>query len=478
LIDVRRIMNTSNRLGRLPLMLAICAVVAACLLPSAAHAQSSTTLGSGGELYSVRTGTYKDLFPGQAPPQGVDPLTTALALDVQPAGGLAKRYLVPGTAGSDVELLPGVLYEDAADTVYLIWERRVNNIHPILMLTGFRDGEFSAPLPLVSDTFSDKGHPLVAVSRDSYKVKSGDGSTQTRSRTVLHILWAQDSTAGVETFYAPVLFEDGVYAGTADPFRLNDLDNSDPAGIGFPLPAQLLNTPLLEIGRDGRTVTVGFVSPITQKMLTMELDALPAALSQLGDNARAQIIATGFKVNLANREQIADRVRAAILDLGAESFRPEVVQAIADKVWTTIVTSSPQQTLQALGDNARAQIIATGAQFSGRGLKSFGDNATKIAEVRQQPANGEPDSYPSQAIQFRLTSSRPAPNVGNTSGETRLFVSETGERVIASWLDAPNRLLYRVSDDGTWTDPREIKLSAGLTLKDAYAILDRRVRNQ
>jgi hypothetical protein len=79
-----------------------------------------------------------------------------------------------------------------------------------------------------------------------------------------------------------------------------------------------------------------------------------------------------------------------------------------------------------------------------------------------------------------MTSSRAVPNVGSGpgTGETRLFVSETGERAIASWLDvAGNQLFYRVSDDGTWSDPLTLKLSNNLSLKDAYGVLDQRVRS-
>jgi hypothetical protein len=470
-------MNISNRFGRISLIF----VAWCCLSASNLVAQSDTTLGSGGELYRARTGAYKDLFPGQKPPAGVDPASSALALDVERPGVAVQRFFVPSTGGNDVELLPSLIYEDAASTVYLLWERRVNNIHPVLMLTGFSKSGFSNPIELISDSFSDKTHPQLALTRDHYQVTDATGAAVSRSRTVLHILWAQDDNPGVDTFYSPVIFEEGAYIGWNPVYRLNDLDNSPPATLGYPISARLLHSPILEAGQDGRTVTMGFIAPGTSKLLTVEIDALPAALSQIADKTRGQIIETGRKSNLPNLQDLASRVRTAILTVGASAFRPEVLQAIADQTSAAILASSPQQSLQSIADTARAQVIDTGAKFAGRGLRSFGDDATaQLAEVDAQDGGGEPSSFPSQIFQLRMTSSRAVPNVGSGpgTGETRLFVSETGERAIASWLDvAGNQIFYRMSDDGTWSDPLVLKLSSSLTLKDAYGVLDQRVRS-
>ena len=469
-------MNIRNRIVRLSLVLAAWC----CCSAVALFAQSDATLGSSGELYRVRTGLYKDLFPGQRPPAGVDPTSAALALDIERPGAAAQRLLVPGTAGGDVELLPSLIYEDAANTVYLLWERRVNNIHPVLMLAGFSNGSFSTPIELISDSFSDKTHPQIAMSRDHYQTQDAGGNAAQHSRMVLHILWAQDDSSAIDTFYSPVIFEDGAYIGWNPVYRLNDIDASSPASPGYPVSPRLLHSPTLEAGQDGRTVTLGFVSPATQNLLTIELDTLPAALSQIADKARAQIIDTGRnKTTPLTLQQLADLTRTAIISQGASSFRAEVLQAIADATWTK-VANSPSLTLQQLADSARQQVITTGAEFAGRGLRSFGDSAsTQLAEVSlDQNYAAATGAQPSQLFQLRVTSSRPTPNVGTGTGETRLFVSETGERVIASWFDsASNQLFYRVSDGGTWNDPLTIKLSSTLTLETAYSILDQRARS-
>jgi hypothetical protein len=476
----KKTMNTAKRFGRLSfLFLAWC-----CFCASALRAQSNAVLGSGGELYRVETGAFNDLFPGQTPPPGVDPASSALALAIERPGAAAQKLLVPTTDGGDVETLPSLIYEDTSSTLYLVWERRVNNIHPVLMLTGFSNGSFTDPIELVGDSFADKSHTQIALTRDQYATPDASGNPVTRSRTILHVLWAQDDSSGVNTFYTPVIFEEGAYIGGNPVYRLNDLGSGTHVALGYPLSPGILHSPALESGQDGRTVAIGFVTSDTQKLVTVELDALPAALSELADKARAQFIDLGRKSNQPSRQALADFAQTTILSAGANAFRPEVLKAIADQVSAAILASSPQQTLPSIADMVRAQIVTTGAKFAGRGLRSFGDDATvKLAEVAVQPPDGgagNPVPTPSQIFQMRMTSSRPAPNVasGPGIGETRLFVSETGERVIASWLDVSgNQLLYRVSDDGTWSDPLALKLSGSLGLQDAYKVLDQRVRN-
>jgi hypothetical protein len=456
-------------------------LLAACggLFSAPLQAQSESILGSSGELYTVRVGALKDLFPDQAATPNAPAASSVMALDVQSPGSPLRRQMVNGTLGADVELLPRLIYESASNTVYLLWERQVNNIHTVLMLEGFKDGGFSEPIQLFGDSFFAKSDPLITLTRDRYTVKDADGHPVARSRTVLHVLWTQEGNSGTSTLYSPLVFEDGEYIGTNPVYRLNDLDLSERADLAYALSPRLLKAPVLEAGIDGRTVTVGFTSPDTQRFATVEIDVLPAALSSLADKARTQIIDLGAHLNGPSRQALADRAKATILAAGGDAFRPEILDAIADKVWILIASSPPQDTLQNIADKARTQIIDLGAKLSGRGLKSIGDNAvTTIAEIDTDPdqADGEAPAVPSQLIQLRPTSSRPAPNVGN--GDVRLFVSETGERVIASWVDtAGNRLLYRSSDDGTWSDPREIKLSSTLSLTNAYSILAKTVRD-
>src|SRR5262245_36180076 len=90
------------------------------LAASAAFAAGrDVALGSSGEIYAVRTGTYGNLFPNG---RDFDPSNPVVALDITKPKSPVQRVLVPGTGGAEVESAPSVLFEDDSQTVFLLWE--------------------------------------------------------------------------------------------------------------------------------------------------------------------------------------------------------------------------------------------------------------------------------------------------------------------------------------------------------------------
>ena len=451
------------------------------LAATAAQAiQQAAILGAGGELYVAKSGTYGELFPGLNDHDSTNPV---LRLDVVKPDGSLHSSLVPGTEGPEVEDPPFLQYEETSNTVFLVWESRLNVIHPILMLSGYNgDWVWDAPIEIVSNPYAAKTSPQLTVTHDSYTQPVTGGDPVTRQRTTLHVLWGEETATGsIETNYTPVILEDGVFTGLSPIFRLTALDSAA-AADSTGLSPDLLRALRVQRGRDERTVIVGFMSPRTAKLVTAEIDSLPPQLVQLADKARSHIVDIGKALYPSQIGKLAEAERSYVVDNGV-AFYPEVVRTIADEVKSCILSSPPGSDLNSIADKARAHIVDIGVKLAGRGLRAFGgDAAAQIAEVAVQqtagPAAGT--ASPSQVIQLRLTSSRPAPIVGSSpgTGETRLSVSETGERVIASWLDtAGNQLFYRISNDGTWSDPLVLKLSDSLSLTDAYAVLDQRVRS-
>ena len=49
--------------------------------------------------------------------------------------------LIPGTLDTASESSASLLYEDDSRTVFLVWESRINGIHPVLKLAGFDGSE-------------------------------------------------------------------------------------------------------------------------------------------------------------------------------------------------------------------------------------------------------------------------------------------------------------------------------------------------
>ncbi|HSG39343.1 MAG TPA: hypothetical protein VLE27_06870, partial [Thermoanaerobaculia bacterium] len=180
------------------------------LAAPASATERSVALGVDGAIYQGKVGAYRDLFPKGGDTAAAN---TVVALEITQPGGAVERVLVPYTKSADVEKSPAVLFEDGSKTVFLVWEAPVNALKSTLMLASF-DGQrwSSQPILITGNPYSSKSSPRLAVTRDAYPATGPDGNISERTRTILHIVWAEDAEKGnYETLYSPVILEDGNY---------------------------------------------------------------------------------------------------------------------------------------------------------------------------------------------------------------------------------------------------------------------------
>jgi hypothetical protein len=472
-MDMSIIMKMKGRifLGALALGLAAAA---------AAHADGrDLALSTDGTIYQVHSDAYGALFP-----QGrdTDPTNQVIALDVTLPGGAVQRLLVPGTAGPETESLPSVVFADDSQTVFLLWETELN-VHPLLQLAGFDGRNWSKVIQVTGNPFAMKTSPQFTISRDSYQDTNPDGTAATHYRTTLHLIWQEQNSANqLETFYSPIIVNDGVYIGWNPIYNLDDFLSAPPAAAATAPPSQasLVSAPLLQNGPDARTVVVAYTSAALSRLASIEIDVLPQQLNQLAEKARGHIVDLGKQGGYpANLPSLAEAVRADIVTLGA-AFHLEVIQSIADQVKAEVLADGAQGLdLYALAEKARGHIVDLGAKLSGWGLRST--NGTDLAKILQigdtpdpEPVNGSPAAA-SYLFQFRVASNLSVPRVG--PGTVKLFASQSGDNLIVSWAQ-PDRLFYRnVRGDGSWSDPKQLIFSNNLDLNKAYQILGQRLGN-
>jgi hypothetical protein len=458
-------------------------LAASAFAGSAALPAQQATLGANGELYIARTGTYGALFPrGSAGYDArIDSSHPVLALDVVAPGAAAQRVLVPGTEGVDVEDFPALIFEDSSRTLFIVWESRLNRIFPVLMLGGFDGRAWIDPIQINGNPMSVKTSPQIAVTHDSFQRAAGNPAVE--QRTVIHLLWGEENGAGAyETFYTPIILESGEFIGRNPVYRLNDFDSARVAAAGPGLDPDLLHALRIQAGRDGQTVVAVFTAPTTQRVVSLEIDVLPAQLGLLADDARAHIIDIGRRLSYPARlQQIADDARAHIIDIG-RAFHPEIAATLADQVRDQILTTGGNMApLQTIADHARAHIIDIGAKLSGRGLRSLNAESTTLqtAEIAADPATAPPSLLATtpltNLIQFRLASNRQAPQVGQ--GVVSYLVSRTGEDVLVGWAQA-DRIQYTTSSGTDWDVVREIRFSDTIDLQRAYDILAQRLNSR
>ncbi|HET9209629.1 MAG TPA: hypothetical protein VFR03_04490 [Thermoanaerobaculia bacterium] len=450
--------------------------LAASALPGRA-ASRDTALGESGEVYQVKAGSYGDLFPAG---RAVDPGVPVLALDVTRPGAPTQRVLIPDTLDPAADTSASLIYENDSQTVYALWAS-LSGLNPVLKLSGFDGTSWSTPIQVVGNPYATKGSPQFTITRETFQDIADDGTTATKHRTTLHLLWQEEVVSGApETFYTPVVFVDGVYTGINPVYNLSDYLEDASAGVAAAAPQQttLLRAPTIQAGRDQRTVIAAFTSTGKQQLATVEIDVLPEELSRLAEKARSHIIEIGRALYPGDLPSLAEKARSHIIEIGV-AYHPELVTSIADQVRDLILANGgaagATATIEGLAEKCRSHIIEIGAKLSGRGLRD-GD-LTKIVQV-DDPSGEDTITPAGQAaylLQIRLASSRPTPRVG--PGTVKLFVSEDGGDVLVSWAQA-DKVLYRLSRGGAWSDSLTLNLSPTLDINKAYDILGQRVRNR
>ncbi len=463
-------MRTRPARARLLLALLACLTAGATeVFAASSEGSGASALGAGGKLYQMRTGRYGDLFPGGSA-AAVD--NQVLALDVR-LGTVTERHLVPDTSGPDPDSDPSLLYEESTGTVFAVWQTRLSGVFPIFNLARFHGETWSPAIEITGNPYALKSPAQLLVSRDSLTTDDG-GTVRVHQRMVIHLVWAEENHEGAyNTFYTPIVFEDGSYLGRHKVYRLRNLDGSPPAAGETGL--AILKAPRLQPGSDGSSVVVAFADSATRRIAAVEIRALPRDLTSLGDRARAHIIGLGRASFPNDLEALAGAARAHIIGLGMR-LRPQVLRSLGDELRTYILAWRPEHgDLDALAGAARAHIIGLGSGFSGDGLQPTVAEGAQDA-VLEEIASAELDG-PAHLFSFRVASSRAVPRIAATAQTVALFSSPDGSAVMIAWALA-ERVRYRESGAQGWSEVQEIRLNSELDLEAAWKILADRARGR
>jgi hypothetical protein len=452
-------------------------ILIASALAAPLLAQDGTAaLGAAGEVYIPKAGAYKDLFP-----KGHDtaPGNTVMAVDLILPGAAPERLLVPYTTGADIESSPAVLFEDDSNTLFLLWASQVNPLSSVLLLASFDGTNWAQPIQITGNPFSSKISPQLAITRDSYSVTDSSGDTSIRHRTIIHVVWEEQTASGnADVLYTPVILEEGSYLGWAPVYNLNDMVGRTASGSSFTPPDALVQSPALLSGRDSRTLVVGFASAETRSLSAVEINVLPEEISLLAADCRTHIVDLGRTLYPNSLQALADNAKADIIS-GGSAFHNDIVNYMAGQIHDLVLANrgtSPAD-LTSLSEDARTHIVDLGVGLSGRGLRDQGAQAKSLSLVESTVSvdSTQDPTAPSHLIHFRVASSRPAPQIGSTG--TQLFLSETGDDTIVAWT-GPTSIFFLQSQGNGWSDQKQINLTGSLDAPHAFDILKQRARSR
>ncbi len=436
--------------------------------------QRDAVVGTQGELYQVREGTYGDLFPDQ----GLgDPASSALALDVTYPDQSHERFLVPGTEAEDLDTNASLLFEGQSDTLFLLWKTEKGNIHTWLNVVGFHDGGWEQPIEVSGNLFGWKSDPQFAVTRDTFRSVEDDGTLRTWTRTVIHLLWWEEENIGEPVpYYAPVTLIDGAYTGSNRVYRLDELladalASAEPVAPNF----DLARAQTIGAGTNSHSVALGFVDPLHGQMVSCTIELIPGEVTSIADKIRAQISDLGRQLLPAQASSLASKVRAQISDLGNRlSLQVALTRYLADQAQAEILSSDPEEPASHLADKIRAQISDLGARLTDRRLMTRSDTDT-VPMVEDLARDETAAPVPTSQILVLVTSVLPSPATG--SDEVALHLSRNGRETLVSWL-ADGIVFYRESRGQGWSAPRPLHLGPNLDLAHAHQLLDQRAEER
>jgi len=448
---------------------------------AAAEPLRDAALSPSGEIYLAKSGLCRDLLP-TCPGGTAD--HTVLVVDLVRPGQAGEPILVPGTEGTEIEGSPALIFEDASNSLVVVWESKLEPSLSRLNLSWLADGVWSEIIEVSGNIAPLKGTPQVAITRDAFELTqasetSGEAApeqalSERHVRTILHVTWWEEGAEAEAVYYTPIILEDGAYVGNNPVFNL--VERAPPAEGGTPagasLPASSNQSPRIEPGPDESSVVVGFIHPTSGRFLSFDIHVLPSELGVLADSLYEELSTTSPTGNAAEVAGLADRARGHMIEVGRRLYlHPVFLDFLAGEIAELITTSPHGGPPQDLADRARGHMIEVGARLFGRGGRST-DLASEVGEILE---TGSPSKAfgKSHALWLRLVADRPAPEAGD--GPTWIFLSEDGRKALVSW-EEKGALLYRESTPEAWTEVHRIELEGLIDAARAEQILRQRVR--
>ena len=253
-------------------------VALVCLGPCANRAEASpAVLAKDGTLYEVFPASYGDVIPGA---NAVDANLRVLALRTTPPGGQPAVEVVGGTANEFYKLEPSIEFDEATQSVFIVYTR-VRGFFSDVQITVRHDGSWVDGSFLPNPGLYISMSPQLLVTRQTYTDADADGQPVTKSRTILSIVWWEESGAA-QARYAAVFIEDGsIKLDDVTAWNLNELNGAAGPTDSSGLPLSSYAHPGLQ--RDAGTnggVLVSFANLAARKQQVVRL-AFPDNLPKL-----------------------------------------------------------------------------------------------------------------------------------------------------------------------------------------------------
>ncbi|MBV9493827.1 MAG: hypothetical protein JOZ54_06245 [Acidobacteria bacterium] len=192
-------------------------VVAAPVLAFAQSQDRDDLLTPNGTLYTIESAASYEY------PQVNATSSRLLALSVQAQGEPAFTTFIPESLQSGANTSPALAYDAESDTLFVFWERGLNNhITSNLLFASYQGGKWSAATSIESGDFHWCHNLRIGVTR---KIQlEQDGEMRIEPGLTVHAVWWDYNSSGEEARYAMLPIEKG---GVVDPSAIYKQDLAD-----------------------------------------------------------------------------------------------------------------------------------------------------------------------------------------------------------------------------------------------------------
>ncbi len=444
---------------------------------------SAPVLGKGGDVYQVVVGTYADLFP-----DGGDASDDAevLQLRARRGSGTVEDYLVPGSETDDNDRTPSLFFDASTGKLYVVWSSSNASTLTRINLASFDGSDWSETIEVSGNIYSEKSAPSLAVTHDRFEL-TGESAGQSSTRTVLHVVWSENTADGEKVMYAPVVLIDGGLASTwRRVHRLNDYVSdalaNDP--LDTTVAETLQTAPTVDAGAEPNAVVVGFADSDTGSLVQLELSTPATELSELADSLADHLDSSNLCSRIENEEfdaisSVASAARHHIVVFGRR-IQSRVLGQLADDVKNVLTRRASALCedggLTSVSSAARHHIVVFGARAQeGELLEGAAGAANHVLLAAAQEVG---DDYVQHLARLQVKSERIAPAIGD--GEPTILVSPKGTGAIVVWENGNTLTYVETADaaaDEAWSSSHTLQVGSSLSRSEAYTILRDRARS-
>jgi hypothetical protein len=176
------------------------AFIAGLSMPAAAEEKS--LLAADGTLYEVQAGLAADL--GLA--EGTAPDDYVIEWTARDQDGAIHVGVVPGTQNRNVKRNLDLAYDEVSSSLLLLWKEELTPIST-LQIGVLHDGSWKTSLLLPNLGFSKAYNPQMRLSHSMVRWTGSDGAPVERSRSILSIVWWEESQYA-QARYAPIFLDE------------------------------------------------------------------------------------------------------------------------------------------------------------------------------------------------------------------------------------------------------------------------------